>query len=99
MARLENADRAAVRLLDDDEVLVKRARVRFPIELRVDGFLAEDFVTWPRADGRLEYVRGDSCTCRPALTFSNTWQSTSSTSSVPGRLLTPSSSLEAMRPA
>jgi Uma2 family endonuclease len=49
---------AAVRLLDDDAVVLRKAGVRFPIELRPAGFRADDPSTWPDAVGRLEWVGG-----------------------------------------
>lgn len=48
----------AVRLLDDDEVVLKRTGVRFPLELRPSGLVADDPSTWPSAEGRLELVEG-----------------------------------------
>ena len=49
---------AAVRMLDDDDIRLTRAGVRFPIELRPDNFRSDDLSTWPQGDGRLEYVDG-----------------------------------------
>jgi Uma2 family endonuclease len=49
---------SAVKLLDDDEVVLRRTGVRFPIELRPAGFAPDDPSTWPDADGRLELVEG-----------------------------------------
>jgi Uma2 family endonuclease len=49
---------AAIRLLDEDELILKRTGVRFPLELRPSGFVADDLSTWPEADGRLELVQG-----------------------------------------
>jgi Uma2 family endonuclease len=49
---------AAVKLLDDDEVVLRRTGVRFPIELRPAGFDPDDLATWPDAEGRLEVVDG-----------------------------------------
>jgi Uma2 family endonuclease len=49
---------AAVELLDDDEIRLRRANVRFPVEIRPDGFVVDDPATWPPAEGRLEYVEG-----------------------------------------
>jgi Uma2 family endonuclease len=46
----------AVRLLDDDAVVLRRAGVRFPVELRPIRFDPDDLVTWPDAEGRLEWV-------------------------------------------
>lgn len=40
----------------DDEIVLKG--VRFPVELRHDGFDPDDTATWPRIVGRLEYVDG-----------------------------------------
>jgi Uma2 family endonuclease len=48
----------AVRFLDDDEVVLRRTGVRFPVELRPAGFDAAELSTWPDADGRLEWVEG-----------------------------------------
>jgi Uma2 family endonuclease len=48
----------AVRLLDDDAVVLRRTGVRFPVELRPAGFLANELSTWPDAEGRLEWVDG-----------------------------------------
>ncbi|HET7607973.1 MAG TPA: Uma2 family endonuclease, partial [Gammaproteobacteria bacterium] len=48
----------AVRLLDDDEIVLRRTGVRFPVELRPTGFRADDPSTWPDAEGRLECVDG-----------------------------------------
>lgn len=48
----------AVRLLDDDEVVLRRTGLRFPVELRPAGFQADDLRTWPEAEGRLEWVGG-----------------------------------------
>jgi Uma2 family endonuclease len=43
---------------DDDWVLVPRS-ARFPIEIEPPpGFCVEDPATWPRIDGRMEYVGG-----------------------------------------
>jgi Uma2 family endonuclease len=44
--------------LDDDEVVLRRTGVRFPVELRPPGFDAAEASTWPEADGRLEWVGG-----------------------------------------
>jgi len=45
--------------LADREVRLPRADVRFPVELRVPaGMRPADPGTWPRVDGRLEYVNG-----------------------------------------
>lgn len=49
---------AAIRLLDDDEVVLRRTGVRFPVELRPGGFVPDDLSTWPDADGRLELIEG-----------------------------------------
>jgi Uma2 family endonuclease len=49
---------AAVRMLDDDDIRLTRAGVRFPIELRPEHFRPDDPSTWPEGDGRLEYVDG-----------------------------------------
>jgi Uma2 family endonuclease len=49
---------AAVKLLDDDAVVLRRTGVRFPLELRPSGFSADDLKTWPEAEGRLEWVEG-----------------------------------------
>jgi Uma2 family endonuclease len=51
-------DRSAVTLLDDDAIVLRRAGVCFPIELRPSGFEADDPSTWPDAEGRLEWVGG-----------------------------------------
>lgn len=48
----------AVKLLDDDAVVLRRAGVRFPLELRPSGFSADDLKTWPEAEGRLEWLEG-----------------------------------------
>lgn len=48
----------AVRLLDDDEILLRKAGVRFPVELRPAGFSPDDLTTWPNVEGRLEFVGG-----------------------------------------
>jgi Uma2 family endonuclease len=48
----------AVRLLDDDEVVLRRTGVRFPVELRPSGFDAAEPSTWPEAEGRLEWLEG-----------------------------------------
>lgn len=48
----------AIRLLDDDEVVLRRTGVRFPVELRPSGFRADELSTWPAAEGRLEWVGG-----------------------------------------
>jgi Uma2 family endonuclease len=48
----------AVRLLDDDEIVLRKAGVRFPVELRPAGFDPNDLTTWPEAVGRLEFVEG-----------------------------------------
>jgi Uma2 family endonuclease len=42
----------------DDEVRIRRAQVRFPVEIRVQGVVAEDPATWPLVEGRLESVEG-----------------------------------------
>jgi Uma2 family endonuclease len=47
-----------VRLLDDDEVVLRRTGVRFPIELRPPAFCADEPQSWPRVEGRLEYLEG-----------------------------------------
>jgi Uma2 family endonuclease len=49
---------AAVKLLDDDAILLRRTGVRFPVELRPTGFEADDLSSWPDVDGRLEWVEG-----------------------------------------
>lgn len=49
---------AAILLGDDDEIRLRRANVRFPVELRPDAFDVDDASTWPSAEGRLEYVEG-----------------------------------------
>jgi Uma2 family endonuclease len=49
---------AAIKLLDDDDIRLQRAGVRFPIELRPTGVNLGDPASWPSADGRLEYVEG-----------------------------------------
>lgn len=48
----------AVKLLDDDAVLLRRTGVRFPVELRPFGLNGDDPQTWPEAEGRLEWVQG-----------------------------------------
>jgi Uma2 family endonuclease len=48
----------AIRLLDDDAVMLRRTGVRFPIELRPAGLQGDEPSTWPIAEGRLEYVEG-----------------------------------------
>lgn len=49
---------APVRLLDDDAVVLSRAGVRFPVELRPTSFVAGDPTTWPDVEGRIEWVGG-----------------------------------------
>jgi Uma2 family endonuclease len=49
---------AAIKLLDDDDIRLQRAGVRFPIELRPAGIDPGDPTSWPSADGRLEYFEG-----------------------------------------
>lgn len=49
---------SSVRLLDDDEIVLKKTGVRFPLELRPNGFRSDDMTTWPDIDGRLELVDG-----------------------------------------
>jgi hypothetical protein len=49
---------AAVRILDDDDIRLTRAGVRFPIELRPEDFRPDDLSTWPKGEGRIEYVDG-----------------------------------------
>lgn len=49
---------AAIRLVDDDEVVLRRAGVRFPVELRPADFVPDDLSSWPDAEGRLELVDG-----------------------------------------
>jgi Uma2 family endonuclease len=49
---------AAVQFVDDDEIRLRRANVRFPVEIRPDGFDVEDPHTWPTVEGRLEYMEG-----------------------------------------
>lgn len=45
--------------LHEDEIHLLRGEVRFPVELRAPAGLApEDPGTWPRVEGRLEYVGG-----------------------------------------
>jgi Uma2 family endonuclease len=48
----------AIRLLDDDAVVLRRTGVRFPIELRPLGTVIDEPSTWPVAEGRLEFVAG-----------------------------------------
>jgi Uma2 family endonuclease len=48
----------AIRLLDDDAVMLRRTGVRFPIELRPFGTVIDEPSTWPVAEGRLELVEG-----------------------------------------
>jgi Uma2 family endonuclease len=48
----------AIRLLDDDAVMLRRTGVRFPIELRPLGTVIDEPSTWPVAEGRLELVEG-----------------------------------------
>lgn len=48
----------AIRLLDDDAVMLRRTGVRFPIELRPSGLDVSEPSTWPVAEGRLELVEG-----------------------------------------
>ena len=48
----------AIRLIDDDAVVLRRTGVRFPVELRPQGFRPEELSTWPDAEGRLEWVDG-----------------------------------------
>lgn len=48
----------AIRLLDDDAVMLRRTGVRFPIELRPAGLKGDEPATWPEAEGRLEWVEG-----------------------------------------
>jgi len=49
---------AAIRIVDDDEIVLRKSGVRFPVELRPVGFVPDDLSTWPDAVGRLEYVEG-----------------------------------------
>jgi Uma2 family endonuclease len=45
--------------LHEDEIRLLRGEVRFPVELRAPaGLSPEDPGTWPRVEGRLEYVGG-----------------------------------------
>ena len=45
--------------LGEKEILLPRNSVRFPVELRPpQGFALDDPGTWPRVEGRLEFVRG-----------------------------------------
>jgi Uma2 family endonuclease len=45
--------------LSDDLIPLRRALVRFPLELRTpEDFRPDDPVTWPEVPGRLEYVSG-----------------------------------------
>jgi Uma2 family endonuclease len=45
--------------LHEDEIRLLRGGVRFPVELRAPaGLSPEDPGTWPRVEGRLEYVGG-----------------------------------------
>ena len=48
----------AVKLVDDDVVVLRRSSVRFPVELRPAGFEPDDLASWPAAEGRLEWVQG-----------------------------------------
>jgi Uma2 family endonuclease len=48
----------AIKLLDDDAVMLRRTGVRFPIELRPIGLEVNEPSTWPVAEGRLELVEG-----------------------------------------
>jgi Uma2 family endonuclease len=48
----------AIRLLDDDALMLRRTGVRFPIELRPVGLDGSEPATWPVAEGRLEWVEG-----------------------------------------
>ena len=50
---------AAVTLVDEREVVLRVSGVRFPVELLSPvGFRPDDLATWPRGDGRFEYVDG-----------------------------------------
>jgi len=49
---------AAVRLLDDDAIVLRRKGVRFPVELRPVSFVGADPTTWPEVEGRIEWVGG-----------------------------------------
>lgn len=53
--------------------------VRFPVELRTEGFAPEQPSTWPKLEGRLEFVGGGCSTSRRVLIFSKTspWTSLS----------------------
>src|SRR4030095_10810054 len=43
----------------DEGIILPRASVRFPIELKKSSRMrADDPATWPRVEGRLEYVGG-----------------------------------------
>lgn len=43
----------------DEGIVLPRAAVRFPVELRQpDGMQIDELSTWPRVDGRLEYLEG-----------------------------------------
>jgi Uma2 family endonuclease len=55
---LSSMAEAAVCLLDDDAIVLRRTGVRFPVELRPAGFEPDDLSTWPSAEGRLEWVGG-----------------------------------------
>lgn len=55
---LERVANTAIELIDDDEVRLRRANIRFPVEIRPDGFIADDLSTWPSVQGRLEVVEG-----------------------------------------
>jgi Uma2 family endonuclease len=49
---------AAVKLLDDDAIVLRRNAVRFPVELRPTGSEPDDLSDWPDVEGRLEWVDG-----------------------------------------
>ncbi len=49
---------AAVKLLDEGEVMLRVSGVRFPVELRLADFRPDELDTWPHGDGRFEYVDG-----------------------------------------
>jgi hypothetical protein len=77
--------------LDEGIVLPRRA-VRFPIELhRPPGMRVEDPDTWPRVDGRLEYLGGRLLYTRHAPTSNRTWRRTPFTCFAPGPSRTRSS--------
>ena len=58
----------AIRLFPDDP-LIGLVGVRFPVELRAEGVVPDQPLTWPAIEGRLEYVGGRLLYLPPCADF------------------------------